>query len=138
MSPLPSAIAEGAEGTEVVEHQRVSIYELQGYLIYVGRNATSNEALVTDHKKEHPKCVWLHAVGQKGPHVVLCTNANGHGDLPVDPMVLRCAASKTIRHGNGTPNSPKRAIYAPLEDVYKPVKGLPGIFRTWRTTLIEV
>lgn len=132
MLPLQSS----TDSDEVlVDQRRVTVYDLQGYTIYVGRNALSNEALVADHKKSHPKCLWFHAFGQKGPHVVLCTFNNLRGDLPVDPMVLRCAASKALKFSNGVS---KKVVYAPLEDVYKPEKGQQGIYRTWRTTLIEL
>lgn len=130
MLPLPSSTA-----NKQADRQRITVYDLEGYTIYVGRNALSNEALVSDHKKNHPKCLWLHAFGQKGPHVVLCLVNDMRGDLPVDPMVLRCAAAKALKFSNGVA---KKVVYAPLEDVYKPEKGQQGIFRTWRTSLIEL
>lgn len=131
---LPS-LSSTDKDEELVDQKRVTVYDLQGYTIYVGRNALSNEALVADHKKNHPKCLWFHAFGQKGPHVVLCLRGSGLGDGPVDPMVLRCAAAKAIKFSNGKAT---KVVYAPLEDVYKPEKGQQGIYRTWRTTLIEL
>lgn len=131
---LPSLLPINSDET-LVDQRRVTVYDLQGYTIYVGRNALSNEALINDHKKSHPKCIWLHAFGQKGPHVVLCLDSSANSGLPVDPMVLRCAASKALKFSNG---QSKKVVYAPLEDVYKPQKGQPGIFRTWRTSTIEL
>ena len=130
-SPLPTGNAE-----ELQDPKLVTVYDLQGFSIYVGRNARSNEALVSEHKKSHPRCLWFHAFGQKGPHVILCLeNSAKPAAGSVDPMVLRCAASKALKFTNATT---KKVIYAPLEDVYKPEKGQQGIYRTWRTTIIEL
>lgn len=131
---LPSPLSTDND-EQLVDEKKVTVYSLQGYTIYVGRNARSNEALIIDHKRTHPKCLWLHAFGQTGPHVVLCMYNNGRGELPLDPMVLRCAASKALKFSNG---HSKKVIYAPLEDVYKPEKGQEGIYRTWRTTTIDL
>lgn len=131
MSQLLSSI----DRDDIVDQRKVTVYDLQGYTIYVGRNALSNEALVADHKRSHPKCLWFHAYGQKGPHVVLCVYGVNLDGAPVDPMVVRCAASKAIKFSNG---ASKKVVFAPLEDVYKPEKGQQGIYRTWRTTLIEL
>ena len=130
-SQSPSRIAD----IEEQDPKLITVYDLQGYSIYVGRNARSNEALVSEHKASHPHCLWFHALGQKGPHVILCVeNAAKENDV-VDPMVLRCAAQKALKFTNA---STKKVVYAPLEDVYKPEKGNKGIFRTWRTTVIEL
>lgn len=131
MLPLQSSI----DNVEVVNQKKVTVYDLPGYTIYVGRNALSNEALVADHKKSHPKCFWLHAFGQTGPHVILCIYHANSRNIPVDPMVLRYAASKAIKFSCGIS---KKVIYAPLEDVYKPERGQSGIYRTWRTTTIDL
>lgn len=132
ISRSPSRI----DDVEVQDAKLVTVYDIQGYSIYVGRNARSNEALVSEHKRDHPHCLWFHALGQKGPHVVLCVeNVNKPQDAPVDPMVLRCAAAKALKFTNATT---KKVVYAPLEDVYKPEKGQQGIYRTWRTTVIEL
>lgn len=43
-----------------------------GFDIFLGLDASSNEHLVGDHRRTHPDCLWFHAVGCVGPHLVLC------------------------------------------------------------------
>lgn len=130
ISPLALSTS---NGVEFVDSKAVTVYDLQGYSIYVGRNAVSNEALVREHKDNHPACLWFHAFAHKGPHVILCTI--NHQDKVVDPALLRIAAAKALKF---TKAITKKVVYAPLEDVYKPEKGQQGIWRTWRTTIITL
>lgn len=113
--------------------KRITVYDVKGYSIFVGRNAHANEELVSGHKEAHPDCLWLHAFGQKGPTVVLCV-AN-HSLVVLDPMVLRAAASKALKF---TVATTRKVIYAKLEDVYKPEGANSGVWRTWRTEVLEV
>lgn len=115
------------------EEKRILVYDFLGYSVFVGCNAKANERLVADHKQNHPKCLWMHVVGRKGPHVILCL-----GQSPVtniDQIVMRYAAGRSLKF-SGLKSG--KVIYAPLEDVYKPEKSQEGIYRTWRTSTIEL
>lgn len=115
------------------EEKRILVYDFLGYSVFVGCNAKANERLVADHKGNHPQCIWMHVVGRKGPHVVVCL---GHTPAPaIDMIVLRYAAGRALKFSGLKLG---KVTYAPLEDVYKPEKSSPGIYRTWRTTTIEL
>jgi predicted ribosome quality control (RQC) complex YloA/Tae2 family protein len=138
MSTSPSSIVKEPpvsyqEVQDREEAKRILVYDFLGYSVFVGCNAKANERLVADHKLNHPKCLWMHVVGRKGPHVILCV-----GNVPVgniDMIVLRYAASRSLKF-SGLKFG--KVTYAPLEDVYKPEKSQEGIYRTWRTNTIEL
>lgn len=112
--------------------KKILVFDFLGYSVFVGCNAQANDQLVNDHKKNHPKCLWMHVVGRKGAHIVLC---RGDKDGEIQPIVMRYAAGRTLKF-SGIEKG--RVTYAPLEDVYKPDQASHGIFRTWRTTEIEL
>lgn len=112
------------------DDQNIISFDFMGYLIYVGRNAASNDTLVLEHKN-HPKCIWFHVVGGKGAHVVLCTKEKEEPDM----TVIRRAADLAYRFAK---TDRKLVRYAHLEDVYKPENMRVGSWRTWRTTIIEL
>jgi len=115
------------------EAKKILVYDFLGFSIFVGCNAKANEALVSDHKTNHPKCFWLHTMGRRGPSVVLCL---GHApDVPPEMIVMRYAASRALKL-SGLKKG--RVVYSPLDDVYKPEQGSPGIYRTWRTSFVEL
>lgn len=112
--------------------KQILVFDFLGYSVFVGTNAHSNDTLVSDHKANHPKCLWLHVIGRKGCHAVLCS---GERTGAIDAMVMRFAAHKTLKF-SGVKNG--RVAFAPLMDVYKPEQSSEGIYRTWRTESIEI
>lgn len=115
------------------EAKRILIFDFLGYTIFVGTNAKANESLVSQHKADHPLCVWMHVIGRKGPHVIVCKS---HApDVDIDAIVLRYASNRALKFAGLKTG---RVLYAPLEDVYKPEQGSPGIYRTWRTSFVEL
>lgn len=112
------------------DNSRIRHYNFMGFRIYVGMNALSNEKLVTDHS--HKNCLWLHALGASGAHVVVCVN--GSNDK-FDVSTRRYAASLALKFSD---RSSKVVSVAPLEDVYKPKNSHAGVFRTWRTETITI
>jgi predicted ribosome quality control (RQC) complex YloA/Tae2 family protein len=112
--------------------QSVLTYDFRGLSIFVGRSAAANERLINGHTRKHPHCIWLHARGSKGAHVVLCLGDSG---TALDNIALRYAAYFAWKYSN---RSKKQVNYAPLQDVMKPDGSRPGIFRTFRTEYIDI
>lgn len=135
-SPSPSSTVNPIEKANTrfpaKDDRNILIFDFLGYTVFVGRNALSNENLVQTHS--HMDCVWMHASGGKGAHVILCTSgADGSQDVYV--KALKYAGSLAIRFSK---TSSKKVTYALLADVFKPQNGGPGIFRTWKTQYLEM
>jgi len=116
------------ERTDLPDKDDHNIHEFNfmGYKIFVGRNALSNETLVSEHKKLHKKCIWLHASGTKGAHVVLCIHNH---DKVMDDIILRRAAGLAARFSH---DRNCNVVYAELQDVFKPIEGVIGVWKTWK------
>ena len=61
--------------------------QLDGYDIWLGRNAKSNDKLTTDAHKED---VWMHARGVSGSHLVI--RMNNQKEMPPKSVLLKAAA----------------------------------------------
>lgn len=114
------------------EARRIKVYDFMGHSIFVGCNARANESLVQNHKRDHKACLWFHASEKSGPSVILCL---GPKQLTPDMLVVRYAAARALRMSGLTKG---QVLYAPLENVYKPEKSKDGLFRTFRTNVIEL
>lgn len=131
-SPLLSSI----DNVPEKDTARIKKYTFRGFKVFVGLNALSNEKLVSEH--EHPRCLWFHAFGARGAHVVLCLgHEKGISADPaqVDQSAKRFSASMALKFSD---RSSKQVSFAPIEDVYKPQGSKSGVFRTWRTERIEI
>lgn len=95
--------------------------QVSGYSIQVGKNAFSNESLVGDHKRDHPKCLWFHALGAGGSHVVLCIEGK---DEPGNE-VLKRAAKLALEYSRTRGISVRVARLSNLE---KPTEAGPGVW----------
>lgn len=60
---------------------------IDGYDVWIGKNAKSNDELTT---KAHKEDIWLHARGASGSHVVIRMNNNDN--YPPRKIILRAAA----------------------------------------------
>lgn len=60
---------------------------IEGYEVWVGKNAKSNDQLTTDAHKED---IWLHARGVSGSHVVI--RMNNQKEMPPKRVILKAAA----------------------------------------------
>lgn len=60
---------------------------IDGFEVWVGRNARSNDRLTTDAHKED---VWMHARGVSGSHVVI--RMNNRQEMPQKSVILQAAA----------------------------------------------
>lgn len=63
------------------------ILEIDGYTVWVGKNAKSNDQLTTDAHKED---VWMHARGMSGSHVVI--RMDNHKEMPPKKTLLKAAS----------------------------------------------
>jgi predicted ribosome quality control (RQC) complex YloA/Tae2 family protein len=60
---------------------------IDGFEVWLGKNARSNDHLTTDAHKED---VWMHARGVSGSHLVI--RMNNHKEMPPKPVLLKAAA----------------------------------------------
>lgn len=132
-------ISQSPSFTERIESakddQRVHTFNFQGYKIFVGRNALSNERLITEHKVLHKKCLWMHVYKAKGAHVVVCL---GTKEGPPLDIVLRRATDLAICFSVGKYEN-KKVVWSELQDVYKPVEGVVGVWQTYKqTNILEI
>lgn len=118
-----------AETETLKDDRNVNVYHYRGLTVLVGKNALSNEAIITEH--EHPNCFWLHAESGKGAHVVLC--CNGDPSLFENQDPLRFAAELALQYSKSRSGVVR---YARLNDVYKPDGAGLGVFRTFQKTII--
>lgn len=63
------------------------ILKIDGYQVWVGKNAKSNDQLTTDAHKED---VWMHARGVSGSHVVI--RMDNHKEMPPKKTLLKAAS----------------------------------------------
>jgi len=63
------------------------VLEIDGYTVWVGKNAKSNDQLTTDAHKED---VWMHARGVSGSHVVI--RMDNHKEMPPKKTLLKAAS----------------------------------------------
>ncbi len=70
--------------TEVLPFRKT---EIDGYEIWIGKNAKSNDKLTT---RAHKEDVWLHARGVAGSHVVIRMNNNK--EMPPKSILLKTAS----------------------------------------------
>ncbi|HHW18146.1 MAG TPA: fibronectin/fibrinogen-binding protein [Firmicutes bacterium] len=94
--------------------------ELEGYHVYVGRNARENDYLVTHVKR--PGDIWLHAKGVKGAHVLLRPLSGNK----VTPEAILYAA-KIAAQNSEAKDSPKVEVdWVNAKNVKKPGDAPPG------------
>lgn len=129
ISPSSSHI-EKIEGSVGKDDHNIHEFNFMGYKIFVGRNALSNESLVAEHKKLHKRCIWLHAANSKGAHVILCLNSKAE---PLDDVVLRRAAGLASKFSR---TKELKVNWSELQDVYKPIEGVIGYWKTWKNDRI--
>ena len=87
--------------------------EVEGYSIYIGRNARQNER-VTFHRAS-PDDLWLHARGLPGAHVII---KRGRGDIPGSCGPTGCRRcgllfSRAGKHRNGAGRCNGETLCAP-------------------------
>jgi predicted ribosome quality control (RQC) complex YloA/Tae2 family protein len=94
--------------------------EIDGYEIWIGRNARSNDRLTSDAHKED---IWLHARGVSGSHVVI--RMNNSKDMPPQHIISR-AAALAAWNSKARGSSLVPVIVTKRKYVNKPKGALPG------------
>lgn len=111
------------------DDSHILIFQKGGYVVTVGKNAFSNEKMISEHP--HRTCVWLHATAARGSHVILCIHAKPE---PEDE-VLQYAASLALKHSNSEARTVSISL---LHDLFKPEDASIGVWKTHRRQTIEV
>jgi predicted ribosome quality control (RQC) complex YloA/Tae2 family protein len=94
--------------------------EIDGYEIWVGRNARSNDRLTSDAHKED---VWLHARGVSGSHVVI--RMGNRKDMPPSHVIAK-AASVAAWNSKARGSSLVPVIITKRKYINKPKGAPPG------------
>lgn len=63
------------------------VLKIDGYTVWVGKNAKSNDQLTSDAHKED---IWMHARGVSGSHVVI--RMDNHKEMPPKKTLLKAAS----------------------------------------------
>lgn len=82
-------INEEVKLSKVVKRQ-----EIEGFTVYIGRNAEMNDILTTEIAK--PNDIWLHASGVPGSHVVIVVD-----DKKPSKEVIKEAAKLAAKNSRG-------------------------------------
>jgi len=112
------------------DDDRIITLQQDGFVVYIGANALSNEKIVNEHT--HKECLWFHAWGAKGGHVILCHN--GTKNVFGDEIVL-FAARLALKHSRSSLNA---VSFAKVGDLFKPEGAKDGIFKTHRSETIDI
>lgn len=112
------------------DDDRINIKEFSGFLIYVGKNAVTNERIVTEH--EHRDCLWLHAAGAKGSCVILC-HCGKEREFTDDS--IQFAGALALKHSR---SQARLVIFARLSDVIKMPRSSAGVFLSTKRVQIEI
>ena len=95
-------------------------YEIDGYIIYVGRNNKENDYLTCKFANKND--IWFHTKDTHGSHVILKTNPNEL--VPYD--ILLEAAKLAVKHSKAKNSSNTPVDYCKVSFVKKPSGSKPG------------
>jgi predicted ribosome quality control (RQC) complex YloA/Tae2 family protein len=87
-------------------------YEYSGFIIYLGRDAKSNDYLTFN--KADKEDIWLHVKGVPGSHVIIRVNQN----LPTDD-VIRYAAELAKKNSKAKSENSVTVVYCQRKFVKK-------------------
>lgn len=102
--------------------ERIVSFKANGFDVYLGLDAASNESLVLHHRRKHPDCLWFHAVGGVGPHLVMCVDGVEPDEESINAVVFMAA-----ERSHSKSNLPVTLVrMARLKNVSKPLSGREG------------
>lgn len=104
---------------------------VEGYSVQVGKNAFSNEAMIGEHKALHPKCLWFHALGAGGSHVIMCI----HEKLEPNEQIIHQAGKLALEYSRSRGTTIR---IARLEQLEKPLDSGPGVWHAKHFAVQEV
>lgn len=117
------------DASDTKDSNNVISFHSEGFVIYVGRNAESNEKLVAEHV--HRTCIWMHALAARGSHVVICLA----GQAQAPDTVVQYAGQLALKNSHSEGRTVK---ISRLEKVFKPEGGGPGVWKTSQSTTLEI
>lgn len=107
-------------------------FELNGFQVYVGKNALNNDLLTL--KFAHKDDLWLHAKGVSGSHVII----KHKPQLPFPEPVISFAASIAAHYSSSAGAEWVPVIYTPKKYVRKPKGAHAGQVAVEREEIILV
>lgn len=131
---LEAALAQVAPGRRVAtaarrpgpapyDGHKIRTYDLDGWTLLVGENATANDYLMT--RVAAPADLWMHVRAGTGAHGVL--KVPHRTETPPDPVVRRAAAVVAARSGNVKHSGLVAVDVTPRRYVRKPRGGKAGL-----------
>lgn len=106
------------------------LYEFQGFEVWVGKNAKSNDELLRLSKKND---LWLHALGVFGSHVIVRKKLR---EYPKD--VIRFAAELAAFHSKGKHQGIQTVMFSERKFVGKQKGSAPGMVNVMQFQTIDV
>jgi len=106
------------------------LYDFQGFEVWVGKNAKSNDELLRLSKKND---LWLHAMGVFGSHVIVRKKLR---EFPKD--VVRYAAELAAFHSKGKHQGIQTVMIAERKFVSKQKGAAPGMVNVMQFQTIDV
>ncbi len=95
-------------------------YLMNGYTILVGKNAKSNDEILSKYAAKND--LWLHAKDVSGSHVIIKNSSSS----PIPTFVIEQAASLAAWHSKSKNNSLAAVVYTLKKYVRKPKGFIPG------------
>lgn len=118
----PELIVEESVAGLPPDDSRILVLDVEGYRITIGQNDISNERMVLEHKRDHPRCLWLHALRAVGCHIICCIE--GKGQIPYAAFKEVGKLAIEYSRSRGT-----TVRFASLENVFKPEGATSGIWQ---------
>lgn len=107
----------------------------EGYVLYVGKNATNNDDLTMRFAK--PNDIWLHARGSSGSHCVI-KSESGKKDEKVPKSILKAAAEIAAFYSGAKNAKYTPVCYTQKKYVHKPKGANVGAVTLQREDIIMV
>lgn len=129
---MPNSLLSQLEsnGAPQKDANNVLCIQIDGFVAFIGKNAFSNERMISEHKERHDKCLWLHALAAGGSHVILCVD----GKDPVPDEVIKQAAKLALEYSRSRGTTVRLAR---LETLFKPEGAGAGVWRAKHFTTLE-
>ena len=116
--------------TKTIQTLPYKLYDFEGYEIWVGKNARSNDELIRLSSKND---LWLHVRDYSGSHVIIKQKGR---DFP--QSIIEKAANLAAFHSKAKHQKLVQVIYTLRKYVSKPKKSLPGEVNVLQEEFIDV
>ena len=112
------------------DDNRMMVREFQGFMIYIGKNSQTNEKLITSHP--HRDCLWVHAAGARGAHVIICRN---NVTIEFTDDAIRYAGALALQYSKSNLRS---VFFTLLQNVIKLPHASTGSFFPTNPSQVEI